>query len=78
MLNDINITNSRDSLRCKYQLKQIIKTKERNVATNENCILKKIGLKLQNPSFNILCKIPFWNKQKWLNKVLIISSGLPR
>ena len=51
MLNDINVTNSRDSLRCKYQLKQIIKTKERNVATNENCILKKIGLKLQNPSF---------------------------
>ena len=24
----------------------------KNVATNENCILRKIGLKFQNPSFN--------------------------
>ena len=37
-----------------------------------------MGLKLQNPSINILCKIAFWNKQKWLNKKLIIWSELPR
>ena len=37
-----------------------------------------MGLKFQNPSFNILCKIAFWNKQKWLNKELIIWDGLPR
>ena len=37
-----------------------------------------MGLKFQNPSFNILCKIAFWNKQKWLSKELIIWSGLPR
>ena len=36
-----------------------------------------MGLKFQNPSF-ILFKIAFWNKQKWLNKELIIWSGLPR
>ena len=54
MLNDTNVKNSRDSLRCKYQLKQITKTREKNVATNENCILRKLSLKFQNPSFNIL------------------------
>ena len=48
-----------------------------NVATNENCILRKMGLKFQNPSFSMLCKIAFWNKQKWLNKELIIWSRLP-
>ena len=57
---------------------EMAKTREKNVATNENCILRKMGLKFQNPSFNILCKIAFWNKQKWLSKELIIWSGLPR
>ena len=33
-------------------------------------------LKFQNHIFNILYKIAFWNKQKWLNKELIIWSGL--
>ena len=52
---------------------QIDKTKTRkiNVTTNENCILKKMSSKFKNPSFNILCEIAFWNKQKWLNKELI-------
>ena len=31
-----------------------------------------MGLKCQNPNFNILCKIAFWNKQKRLTKELII------
>ena len=78
MLNDINVKNSWDCVRCKYQLKLITKTREKNVATNENYILRKKSLKFQNPSFNILCKIAFWNKQKCLNKELIIWSGLPR
>ena len=52
MLNDINVENSLDSLRCKYQPQQITKTREKNVSTNENCILRKMGLKFQNPSFN--------------------------
>ena len=41
-------------VRWKYQLKVITKTREKNVATNENCILRKIKLKFQNPSFKIL------------------------
>ena len=45
MLNDINAKNSWGSLRCKYQLKQMTKTSEKNAATNENCILRKMGLK---------------------------------
>ena len=53
--------------RWKYQLKLIIKTREKNVATNENCILRKMGLKFQNPSFNILWKIAFWNNRSgWI------------
>ena len=51
---------------------------KKNAATNENCILGKMGLKFQKPGFNILCKIAFWNKQKWLNKELIIWSRLPK
>ena len=38
--------------------------KKKNAATNEICILRKKGLKFQNPSFNILCKIVSRNKQK--------------
>ena len=53
MLHDINVENSWDSLRCKYQLKQITKTRKKNVATNEKYILKRMGLKFQNPSFNM-------------------------
>ena len=45
MLNNINLKNLIDILRRKYQLKQITKTKEESVAANENCILRKIGLK---------------------------------
>ena len=68
MLDDVNVKNLRDSLRCKYQLKQITKIREKNVATNENCILIKIGLKFQNSSFNILYELAFWTKPKWQNK----------
>ena len=32
----------------------------------------------QNPNFKILCEIAFWDEQKWLNKELIIWSGLAR
>ena len=56
MLNDINVKNSWGHVRCKLQLKQTIKTREKYVATNENCILRKMDLKFQDPSFNILCK----------------------
>ena len=55
---------SRDSLRCKYELKQVTKTRE----TNESRVLRKMGLKFENPSFNILCKIKTWKKKKCLNK----------
>ena len=52
-------------VRCKYQLKLIIKTREKSAATSENYILRiKKSLKFQNPSFNILYKIAFWKKQK--------------
>ena len=37
--------NSRDTLRCKYQLKYIAKTTEKKTAANENYILRKLGLK---------------------------------
>ena len=52
MLNYINVEYSWESLRCKFQLKQITKSREKNVATNKNCILRKMGLKFQNPSIN--------------------------
>ena len=76
MLNEMNVKNPWDSVRCKYQRKQRIKTREENVATNENCFLRKMGLKFQNPSFNTLFKIAFWKKQKRLNKELIIWNGV--
>ena len=76
MLNDINVKNSWDSVRCKYQLKQIAKTRKKNVTTNENCILRKIGLKFQNPSVNILCKIAFCNKSGWIRSWLY-GAGCP-
>ena len=28
---------------------------KKNVTTNEHCILRKMDLQFQNPSFNILC-----------------------
>ena len=52
MLNDINVENSWESLRWKFKLKQITKIREKKVETNENCILRKMGLKFQNPCFN--------------------------
>ena len=56
MLNDINVKNLGEHVRCKHQLKQTIKTREKHVATNENSILRKMDLKFQDLSFNILCK----------------------
>ena len=47
MLNETSVKNSRDSLKWKYQLKQITKTRGKNVPTDENCILRKMSLKLQ-------------------------------
>ena len=41
---------------------------ENNVATNENCILRKMGLKFQDTNFNSSCEIIFWKEEKWLNK----------
>ena len=41
---------------------QITKTREKNAATKEKCILRKIVLKFKNTSFNILCKIAFRDK----------------
>ena len=61
----------------KYQLKQMTKTKEKMLQPITT-ILKKMGLKFQNLSFNILCKIAFCDKQKWQNKELIIWSKLHR
>ena len=50
----------------------------KNVTTNEKFILRKMGLKFQNLSIKILYTIAVWNKQKRLNKELIIWSGLSR
>ena len=54
------------------QLKMLTKNREKIVANDENCIVRKTGLKFKNPSFKILTKIAFWNKQKCGNKDLII------
>ena len=43
---------------------KITKTREKNVGTNENCILRKMSLKFQNLIFKFFCKIAFLNKQK--------------
>ena len=69
--------NSGDTLRCKYQLKQIAKIREKNIAANEKYILRKMG-KFQTPSFIILREIASRNKQKWLNEELLIWSRLPK
>ena len=53
------------------------KTRKKNVASNENCILRNTGLNIQITSLNIFCKIAAWNKQTSVNKVLIIWRGLP-
>ena len=62
--------------KCKYQPKHMTNTREENVTTCKNCILKEMGLKFQKAYFKILCQIAFWNKQKWLNKELIVWMGL--
>ena len=59
-------------------LNRYLKLVKKDVSTNENSILRNMVLKFPNPNFNILCKIAFWNKQKWLTKELILWSGLPR
>ena len=70
--------NSGDTLGYKYQLKQIAKTREKNIAANENYIMRKMGLQFQTPSFIILSEIAYQNKQKWLNEELLIWSRLPK
>ena len=55
-----------------------LKLEKKNAATSENCILRKVDLKVQKPTFKILCKLALENKQKWMNKELIILSRLAR
>ena len=45
----------------------------KNIAANERYIVRKTGSKFQNPVFNILCKIAFWNKQMCLNKIICFN-----
>lgn len=51
---------------------------QKNVPTIKNDILKKTGLKFQNPNWNILCKLQnsIWNKQKkgWIRNWLYRTS----
>ena len=72
MLSDIDVKASWNTFRCKYQLKQITTTREESVTNSKNYILRKMDFKFQNPNFNIVYKIAFWIKQKWVNKELII------
>ena len=53
MLNDINVENSWESLRCKFQLKQITKSKKK-CRNQWKLQSEKNGLKISNPSFNPL------------------------
>ena len=76
MLNDINVKNSWNSLRCKHQLKQITKTREKMLQSMKAAFWEKFVENLKNPSFNILCQITFWNKEKWMTKELVIWSVL--
>ena len=68
------VKNTWDSLRCKFQLKQISKSREKNIATNENCILRRMGLKFQNLTFNPMqnstleqVKVYYDIRQIWLS-----------
>ena len=63
MLNDINVKNSWGSARCKYQLKQITKTREKKCCNQWKLNSEKKDLQFQNPNLNILRKIAFRNKQ---------------
>ena len=40
----------------------------------ETMFREKWAYNFKNLNFNILCKIAFWNRQKWLNKELMILS----
>ena len=40
------------------------------VAAHKMYTLRNMCLKLQNPMIDILCRIAFWNQQKWLNKII--------
>ena len=49
MLNDVNVNKSWDSLRCKYQLKQIIKTGEKKYCNQWKLHSEKNELKISKP-----------------------------
>ena len=49
MLNDINVKNLWDSLRWKYQLKQIAKTREKKSCNQWKLHSEKDGVKLSKP-----------------------------
>ena len=55
----LEILTQRSQTHVFRNLFEMAKTREKNVATNENCILRKMNLKFQNPGFNILGKIAF-------------------
>ena len=76
MLNNLNFETSWNSLRCKYKLKKIITTKK-NYCSQSNCTLRKMGLKFQNPYFNILYKRALWNQKKWLIGSWLHGAGWP-
>ena len=51
-------------------------TLTKNVVTNRNYILRKMGLQFRKPNSSITCKIAFLNKLNELYKELIILSDL--
>ena len=49
MLNDIDVKNSCESLRCKFQLKQITKSREKQFCNERKLNSEKNGLKNSKP-----------------------------
>ena len=54
MSKDITIKNWWDILKCKYHVKQITKTREKNIATNETSFWRKMSLKFQTLASNFM------------------------
>ena len=77
MLNDINVKISWESLRCKFQLNQITKTREKMSQPMKTVFWEKWGYNFKT-SASTLCKIAFWNKQKQTMRSEKFGSQLER
>ena len=75
LLNDINVKYPLESLRCKFQLKQIIKRRDKMLQPMKTTFWEKWAENFKTLA-SALCKIAFWNKQKWTMRSRKLGSQL--